>query len=1154
MLRTKMRFLVAGMMMAILPLVASAQTADRQALIQQLTQQAAKLQAQLDQLRQASSSPPSPLAQQLTGGSAEFLKLLQTKIAQPQSAASSPANVHVSPENQSDNEPPPATVSFDRNLSFGMRNDADVSNLQEFLTDQGFYNNTISGNFFILTRNAVKKFQEAHGVKPSGYFGPATRAVANALLQGTAAKATDTAAATRRGTAAALNLSRISPTLPQDRTTSPLITAVPPTQGDRSVFLPLSFSLNLAKDSYELDEYLDGTGRIVNPNPVPAAAKFNLELSYKDTLIKTVPLDFPCTPGVVSSCIPAGTTPINPADVLKTLIGLDRIPPNPDLIGSWKLVVSMIPVNSAIPPTRIELPFIVTAQSPVTITIDGDKSQGTFGLQGLELVPRPVSQKTKDLIAQLKPQLWRVFLSGDIVDALSYNPKRFTYDTSTGYYYLVCGMKHNCDPINPADHLPAILPWEDNYAVYRKYVTDVMHGIAEHKMPVDYLEWWNEPDRQERFGTDQQMFETFKVFHDTVRSINPNQKIEAPAATFLDQSFLLSFLDYAAANNLRLDALSWHEWDPSSIAKDVQMVKTWFAKNSRYCSPKCPEIHINEFNSIQHYFIPGYQAAYLANFENSNVDWGGTPACFAIGLPGRGNMNTCYSAYNGFFMEDNETPQALYWVRRAYAEMQNTPKLLVQSSSERTTVMASKSDIDKTLRVLVGRYSCGKNGKWCLSSGTFDSNEQKAPSLPVTLSIANYPYGGTSVQAHISRIPNESIPGPLLQPVDMGTMTLSVINSKITYTIPQYQDGDVYSIVLTPVQQAPIISQILPSSGPTGTKVTLTGTGFTSAENTINFGGIVNAVTGISSSDGNGTTLSFVIPSQLCNQLSGSAVCPPLKPGTYDVSVTNVNGTSNAVKFIVTGQPSPRGTLSIDPASATLKIGERIQVKAIFAPPRPACLDATPPCRVPERAPYEVEASFTSSDPSVASVDALLRECASPPPGITSPCSPQYFVRGITAGSATISASYASGEGTFTAKMNVTVAGQFSSQGILSIVPASANLAIGGQIGVQAYYQQPLPACLHNNPPCALGMMEPSPQPVFALFASDNPNVAAVDKIEDKTCDPPRMCPVSVSHYAVRGVSAGSAVITASFSSNAAETLTATIKVAVSATTTAGIR
>ncbi len=458
-----MRFLVAGMMMAILPLVASAQTADRQALIQQLTQQAAKLQAQLDQLRQASSSPPSPLAQQLTGGSAEFLKLLQTKIAQPQSAASSPANVHVSPENQSDNEPPPATVSFDRNLSFGMRNDADVSNLQEFLTDQGFYNNTISGNFFILTRNAVKKFQEAHGIKPSGYFGSVTRVLANNILGG--------------------------------------------------------------------------------------------------------------------------------------------------------------------------------------------------------------------------------------------------------------------------------------------------------------------------------------------------------------------------------------------------------------------------------------------------------------------------------------------------------------------------------------------------------------------------------------------------------------------------------------------------------------------------------------------------------NVLGGNGIHPQLHQ-------TN-------------------GSLTIDPASATLKTGERISLKAMFAPPRPACLDnSTHPCRVPERAPYEVEVSFISSDSSVASVDAIIRECASPPPGITSPCSPQYFVRGITAGSATISASYASGEGTFTAKMksyasgegtftakmNVTVAGQFSSQGILSIVPASANLAIGGQIGVQAYYQQPLPACLHNNPPCALGMMEPSPQPVFALFASDNPNVAAVDKIEDKTCDPPRMCPVSVSHYAVRGVSAGSAVITASFSSNAAETLTATIKVAVSATTTAGIR
>ncbi len=77
----------------------------------------------------------------------------------------------------------PGTVStFQHNLHYGMRNNVEVSNLQEFLTDQGFYSNTITGNFFILTRAAVKKFQQQHGINSTGYFGPLSRGVANKIL------------------------------------------------------------------------------------------------------------------------------------------------------------------------------------------------------------------------------------------------------------------------------------------------------------------------------------------------------------------------------------------------------------------------------------------------------------------------------------------------------------------------------------------------------------------------------------------------------------------------------------------------------------------------------------------------------------------------------------------------------------------------------------------------------------------------------------------------------------------------------------------------------------------------------------------------------------------------------------------------------------
>jgi len=72
---------------------------------------------------------------------------------------------------------------FERDLYFGLQDDADVTKLQEFLTDQDVYSGPITGNLFSLTLRAVKKFQVREGITPAaGYFGPKTRTRANKIL------------------------------------------------------------------------------------------------------------------------------------------------------------------------------------------------------------------------------------------------------------------------------------------------------------------------------------------------------------------------------------------------------------------------------------------------------------------------------------------------------------------------------------------------------------------------------------------------------------------------------------------------------------------------------------------------------------------------------------------------------------------------------------------------------------------------------------------------------------------------------------------------------------------------------------------------------------------------------------------------------------
>lgn len=75
-----------------------------------------------------------------------------------------------------------AAISFDRDLYFGMKGDNDVINLQLFFASQKIYSGPINGNFFSLTKAAVRQFQADQNIAPvSGYFGPLTRAKANLL-------------------------------------------------------------------------------------------------------------------------------------------------------------------------------------------------------------------------------------------------------------------------------------------------------------------------------------------------------------------------------------------------------------------------------------------------------------------------------------------------------------------------------------------------------------------------------------------------------------------------------------------------------------------------------------------------------------------------------------------------------------------------------------------------------------------------------------------------------------------------------------------------------------------------------------------------------------------------------------------------------------
>lgn len=74
-------------------------------------------------------------------------------------------------------------AGFERDLYHGISNDTDVTRLQEFLKSQSVYSGPVTGNFFSLTQEGVKRFQAREGITPVlGYFGPKTRSRANEIV------------------------------------------------------------------------------------------------------------------------------------------------------------------------------------------------------------------------------------------------------------------------------------------------------------------------------------------------------------------------------------------------------------------------------------------------------------------------------------------------------------------------------------------------------------------------------------------------------------------------------------------------------------------------------------------------------------------------------------------------------------------------------------------------------------------------------------------------------------------------------------------------------------------------------------------------------------------------------------------------------------
>lgn len=76
-------------------------------------------------------------------------------------------------------------AAIDQNLYYGLKNNGEVKELQNFLISKNFLQGRATGNFLSMTFSAVKQYQASKGIKTSGYVGFLTRQAISADLSAT---------------------------------------------------------------------------------------------------------------------------------------------------------------------------------------------------------------------------------------------------------------------------------------------------------------------------------------------------------------------------------------------------------------------------------------------------------------------------------------------------------------------------------------------------------------------------------------------------------------------------------------------------------------------------------------------------------------------------------------------------------------------------------------------------------------------------------------------------------------------------------------------------------------------------------------------------------------------------------------------------------
>ncbi|HEY1827278.1 MAG TPA: hypothetical protein VGF87_04620 [Acidimicrobiales bacterium] len=380
-------------------------------------------------------------------------------------------------------------------------------------------------------------------------------------------------------------------------------------------------------------------------------------------------------------------------------------------------------------------------------------------------------------------------------------------------------------------------PWSD-WSAYNTEITYLVSRLVATGEPIDYWEVYNEPGGNDGYysatdyatETPALLLEQFLDTYQDIKSVVPDAAIIGPSLEHwsdypgqygsADHAFdMATFLNYAAANDLSLAAVSWHEIDdnlgtkpeentlsPTMIEDHVAEARQLIASLPALGNPK---IFVDEYGMPEVQDIPGWDVSYLSALTASGVD-SAVRACW--------DGNCSDGSLDGLLGSGGLANTPIYDERQIYASM--TGQMVgTSSTNDWVTALASYDSTSNTLTALVGRgQGCSQNPT-CPTA--FPSAADAAPTsvnLNVTVpwDSGNAAVALTDVAGQVlnqAQTPNTSTEVVAVAPGTGSTGTVSV-------TIPQFADGDAYGVVITPTSASLPTPPPAPVTSPTQTPST----------------------------------------------------------------------------------------------------------------------------------------------------------------------------------------------------------------------------------------------------------------------------------------------------------------------------------------------